>query len=334
MEKSNMKTAGAVVIILIIALLFSWQYIGQEEKESPMEGEWLVAEVISMSVAAPELVGYNIDYYPIDIHVDGDILTMTSHGQSLMFAMFSDIEAVSMDFSMKTQLFLHGDVLYLYAVDQEDVGSVSGLMSYVIVLTRDGLVSVDDDLPDMDGSAYGIVADMYNDNNMFIEETVITFAVEDQDMASLKLAFNVEDVEYKALGLLKTDDKGRVAIFCLTTSGAVFNIVFEDDIVIALTAVDRTFTPGCYIFDRQGAMSEDTYGLGDGTVMYRSEELSYTLDAFYEDGRLCEKRADGSIHVFGLQALGLHGAFAMMFGHTAMVDIDGSLWLIDSVFRY
>ena len=331
MDSSNKKTAAAVVIVLIVVLLFSWQYIGQEEEESsPMEGEWIVAESISMSVAATAPLEYTVDYPPENIRVEGDVLTMTGAGQSVEFAMVSDIEAVSMDYSLRCQLFLHGDVLYMFMVNPASSEEASGLISFVFVLTRDGLVTVDDDLPDMDGNAYGVVAELYNENNALLEETAISFLVEDQDMTALQLAVSAWDVEDKALGFLRTDGMGRVSIFCLTTSGAVFNIVLDNDVVTALTGVDSSFSPRYYVFDGQGVLSEDTYGLGDGTVIRGSGGVEYTVDAFYEDGRLCQKRADGSSSVIGVQAPGAHGAFAMVSASVAIVDVDGVLRMIDA----
>ena len=331
MDKNNKKTAGAVVIVLIIVLLFSWQYIGQEgEESSPMEGEWIVADSIFMSVAATAPLEYSVDYPPENIHVEGDVLTMTSAGQSVEFAMVSDTEAVSMDYSLRCQLFLHGDILYMFMVNPASQEGDSGLISYVYVLTRDGLVTVDDGLPDMDGNAYGVVAEQYSENNALLEETAISFLVVDQDMTALKLAVSAGDVEDKALGFLKTDDTGRVAIFCLTTSGAVFNIVLDNGVVTALTGVDSSFSPRYYVFDGQGILSEDTYGLGDGTVIRGSGGVEYTVDAFYEDGRLCQKRADGSSSVIGVQAPGAHGTFAMVSASMAIVDVEGVLRMIDA----
>ncbi len=332
MDKANKKTAGAVVIVLIIVLLFSWQYIGQEkEKESPMEGEWQVAETISMSVYVEAPIGYSAEFPPVNAHVEGDILTLTSDGSSMKFAMVSDIEAVSMDYSEKLQLYLHNDTLYLFSAEQEEAEGIDGVMATVIVMTRDGLSSVDDDLPDMVGDAYAAIAGMYDDSNAFLQEIAVSVTVDDQDMAMLSLSVTTGDIKDKAIGLLKTDDKGKTVLFCITALGFVFDIVIEDDEVVALTGVDTSLAPTYYVFDGTGILSEDTYGLHSGTVIHRSEETSYDVDGFYEDGRLCEKRADGSSHVLGVQALGIGGAFAMMSGFSAVVEIDGALWMLEPI---
>ncbi len=330
MDSSNKKTAGAVVIVLIIVLLFSWQYMGQEEKgtSSPMEGEWLVADMIQMQTATENITGYSTEFAPAEIHVEGDILTLTSDGTSLNFAMVSDTEAVSIDFSGKWQLYLHDGVLYSVTTNQKITEEASGVVSLITVLTRDGSLPADYSLPDMQDDAYTVIASLYNEGNTFLEETAVSFYVDGQNTVGLEMTISAWDVEDKALGFLKTDGNGMVTVFCITTSGAVYNMVIDDGEVVALTGIDSSYSPRYYVFDGQGILSEDTYGLGDGTVISTTEGLVYTVDAFYEDGRLCVKTEEGNL-VFGVQALGVDGAFAMMTGFSTIVDIDGSLWMLD-----
>ena len=330
MDKNNKKTAGAVVIVLIIVLLFSWQYMGQEEKgsSSPMEGEWLVADMIQMQTATENITGYSTDFAPAEIHVEGDILTMTSDGTSLNFAMVSDTEAVSMDFSGKWQLYLHDGVLYSVTTNQVITEEASGVVSVIVVMTRDGSLPADFSLPDMQDDAYTVIASLYNEGNTFLEEAAVSFYVDDQNAVGLEMSISAWDVEDKALGFLKTDGNGMVTVFCITTSGAVYNMVIDDGEVVALTGIDSSYSPRYYVFDGQGILSEDTYGLGDDTMICTTEGLAYTVDAFYEDGRLCVKTEEGNL-IFGVQALGIDGAFAMMTGFCTIVDIDGSLWMLD-----
>ena len=331
MEKANMKTATAVVIVLIIVLLFSWQYIGQEEKESPLEGDWTLAGykafAITGSVAADASAEESLTAH---VSVDGDVVTYVDDEDTIKFYLVSDHQAVSVDYGYNVQMYLHGETLYMIAFYQAEVAGISALSVVVTAFSEDGSYDIDDDPFEFDGTMQSVVADVYNGNNAVLESKILTFAVNEEGFRAAYLTVDLEDTATEALGFVM-GDPDAYTIFCMTVDGTVFNLTVEEGVITTVTGAAGSFDAvQYYVYDRDGYLADDIYGLGSDSVIYRTNGYAIPVNGYYEDGRLCEKRTDGSSSLFAVTSQCTDGyGFALVAGGSIVVNADGKLWLIN-----
>lgn len=331
MEKANMKTAGAVVIVLIIVLLFSWQYIGSEEEKSPMEGEWKYAssEVLTVSSSPVGSAG-DANSQNVKVVRNGGIITMSDADTSLDFAIVSDYEAISVDHGYNVQLYLHAGTLFFVQFNLVEIGETSVLTLGAHIYTRDGAYDPDEDDFDLDGTEEGVTADVYNIDNAKAGSELVSFAIDTESCRLAKMSVSIDGAEKGAVGFVKGIDD-RYTIFCMTVDGIVFNQTYEYGFITSVTGVDSTLAVKYYVFDGDRYLAEDVYGLGKGTAIHYRDGHDITLDAHYDDGRLCSPRDDGSTYLFAVTAEGINGGgFALTPGDTVLVKVDGKLWVLDS----
>ncbi len=331
MEKANMKTATAVVIVLIIVLLFSWQYIGQEEKESPLEGDWTLAGYKAFAITDIVAADASVEEsFTAHVTVDGDVVTYVDDEDTVKFYAVSDHQAVSIDYGYNVQLYLHGETLYMVSFMQIEVAGVSAFSVVVMAFSEDGTYDIDDDPFEFDGTMQSVVAEVYNGNNAVVEEKILTFAVNEEGVRAAHLMVDLEDTATEALGFVM-GDPDAYTIFCMTANGIVFNVTVEDGAIMTVTGATGSFDAvQYYVYDRDGYLADDIYGLSSSTVIYRTNGYEMPVNGFYEDGRLCEKRADGSSHLFAVTAQCTDGeGYALMSAGTILVNADGKLWMIN-----
>ncbi len=332
MDSSNKKTAGAVVIVLIIVLLFSWQYIGQEEKgSSPMEGEWTLASFKVFSIPGPDPTNASAMEAPaIDVSVDGDIVTVSDEEGAVKFCLVSDHHAVAIDYGYNDQLYLHGGMLYRAAFMQ---GEVMGVLFHTLVIkaySQDGAYDSHDGMSVFDGTMQSIVAEVYNGDNAVLGSEIVTFAVNEEALRGARLMVDIGGTAAEALGFVM-GEPDAYTIFCMTVDGTAFNLTVEDGAIMTFTGAAGSFDADqYYVYDRDGCLADDIYGLGSDTVIHRTDGYEMPVNAYYEDGRLCAKRADGSSSLFAVTAQCTDGCgYALVAGGSIVVNADGKLWLID-----
>ncbi len=331
MEKANKKTAGAVVIVLIIVLLFSWQYIGQEEKESPLEGEWTLAGSNTYAImGAVSADASEEEPFIAHVTVDGDVVTYSDNEDTLKFYAVSDHQAVSIDYGYNVQMYLHGGMLYMATFFQAEVGGITALSVVVLVFSEDGIYDIDDDQFGFDGTMDTVVAEVYNGNNAVIDDAIFTVSVVEEGYRAADLNVDVDGVTMEALGFVM-GEPDSYTIFCMTLDGTVFNLTYEDDVIMTVTGAAGAFDAvQYYVYDRDGYLSYDIYGLSSDTVIYRTNGYEMPVNGFYEDGRLCEKKADGSSNLFAVTAQCTDGdGYAISSSGSIIVNADGKLWMIN-----
>lgn len=325
-----MKTAGAVVIVLIIVLLFSWQYIGQEDKESPLEGDWTLAGYKAFTITGTVAADASAEEATeISVSVDGDVVTVSDEEDTVKFYLISDHEAVAIDYGYNVQLYLHGEMLYMTFFMQAQVEGVSVFSVVVLAYSEDGTYDIDDDQFDFDGTMQSVIADVYNGNNAVLDNKILTFAVNEEGFRAAHMTVDVEGTTMEALGFVM-GEPDSYTIFCMATDGTVFNVTVEEGIIMTVTGAVGSFDAvQYYVYDREGDLSDDIYGLSSDSVIYRVNGYEMPVNGFYEDGRLCEKRADGSSHLFAVTAQCTDGhGYALAAGGEIVVNAEGKLWLI------
>ncbi len=331
MDSSNKKMAGAVIIVLIIVLLFSWQYIGQgEEESSPMEGEWILAdsEIMTTSSAPTGSDGNEADK-KVNVVRNGGIVTMSDSEASLTFALVSDYEAIAVDYGYNAQLHLSGGTLYLVLFNQVEVDGTSVVATIVSAFTRDGSYDPDMDDFNLEDTAQGTTADVYNANNVKTGLELVSFEIDTERGRIVSMIVSIDGEERKALGFIKGDED-RYTIFCITVDGIVFNLTFEDGFLLSFTGVDGGYETKYYVFDSAGRLKDDVYGLGQGTVIHYRDGTDVSFDTYYDGGRLC-CNSDGTEYLFAVSAEGIDGgAFALTPADSALVKVDGKLWMLNS----
>ncbi len=330
MEKANMKTAGAVVVVLIIVLLFSWQYVGNGEKSS-MEGDWTLAGYKAMAMMGPVGAEETADEpTEINVSVSGDIATMTDGVDTVRFYLTSDHEAVSIDYGYNMQMYLHGEMLYVIAYMHTVVKESTFTSVIAMAYSHDGTYDIGDDQFDFDGSGQSVTAQAYNSSNAAVHDATITFYVNEEEFRAVHLVVDVDGILMETLGFIM-GDPNAYTIFCMTSDGTVFNLTAKNNVITTVTGVDTVLgATQYYVYDRNGSLSKDIYGLNGKSAIFTAQGLEKPVNGFYEDGRLCDKKADGSTYLFAVTAQCVDGhGFALGPTGQIIVSAEGKLWQID-----
>ena len=269
MNPNGFKLGAAATVAIVLVLLFSWQYLGQdEEAQSPMVGEWDTAAVISINLThgSPVVTSSGQGQQAeMTITQDGDYLTLSSYASQQRFLLISDCEAVSLDHPVDCRLFYSDGSIFYTVYSAAATDNIGVLTLTVTVMTSDGLVDLDQDRPDIINREFAAECGIYDDQGK-VASSKIGMVVKDQNFRAVEFDVTIDDQVRHGIGFFR-DCEGKQIIDGCTDDGTLITFTADgDDIIVTGVQNDGRFIIG----DADGCLSEDILGIADKSVIYLS----------------------------------------------------------------
>ena len=328
MNLNGSKLGAAATVAIVLVLLFSWQYLGQdEEAQSPMVGEWDTAAVISIDLTHGSSVVTSSEQEQkaeMTITQDGDYLILSSYASQQRFLLISDCEAISLDDPVDCRLFYSdGSIFYtVYSAAVED--NLDVLTLTVTVMTFNGLVDLDQDRSDIIDREFAAECGIYDDHGK-VGSSRIGMVVKDQIFRAVGFVVTIGDQLRHGIGFFR-DCEGKQIIDGYIDDGTLITFTADgDDVIVTGVQNDDRFIIG----DEDGCLSEDILGIADKSVIYLAlGKFPTDVEIEYRDGLMFVSPPEPGENI-AVYTPTLHGGGYFLFSSGApIVLVDGNLTML------
>ena len=327
MDTKNVKVLAVTVVVVAAALLFSWQYTGQDDDGEGMLGDWTEVATINMHTFI-SVARDNADTQSgVSVGMSDGLIVYESDDGKYRFRATSDCEAVSVDDGAARQLYLENGVLYMLWFSEVSDKGAADMVLTMTVLTRDG--SFEFAVEDIPQRTFSASARAFDPSGA--QSTIeISAEVESKLFCGLHMTLTIDGVKKSAVAFSKYDGD-RLVIFGAVPDSMIFSIVYDGSSA-AITGIETSSEGMRYtVADADGLLADDVLGIGSksGLTVYGTGE---TLDFRYRyDGGFMYMESSKFSGYYGVYAPGLHGEGTFQLSAGTVLLVDDRLELVTSL---
>ncbi len=328
MNLNGSKLGAAATVAIVLVLLFSWQYLGQdEEAQSPMVGEWNTAAVISMNLThGGSLVTSSEQEQKAETTItqDGDYLILSSYASQQRFLLISDCEAISLDNPINCKLFYSDGSIFYTVYSAATVDNLDVLTLTVTVMTSDGMVDLEQDRPDIVGREFSAECGIY-DGQGKVASSKISMVVKDQNFRAVGFDVTIGDQVRHGIGFFRDCEGKKIIDGCIDDATLISFTADGDDVIVTGVQKDGRFIIG----DADGCLSEDILGVADKGVIYLAfGKFPRDVKIEYRDGLMFVSPPEPGMNI-AVYTPTLHGnGYFLSSSGAPIVLVDGNLTML------
>ncbi len=328
MNLNGSKLGAAATVAIVLVLLFSWQYYGQdEEAQSPMVGEWDTAAVISLNLThGSSLVTSSEQEQKAEMTItqDGDYLTLSSYASQQRFLLISDCEAICLDNPAYCRLFYSDGSIFYTVYSAAITDNLDVLTLTVTVMTSNGLVDIDQDRVDIIGREFAVECGIYDDQGK-VGTSKIGMVVKDQNFRGVGFDVTIGDQVRHGIGFFRDCEGKQIIDGCIEDGTLITFTADGDDVIVTGVQKDNRFIIG----DADGCLSEDILGIADKSVIYLSlGKFPMDVKIEYRDGLMFVLPPEPGENI-AVYTPTLHGdGYFLSSSGAPIVLVDGNLTML------